>query len=80
MAMLKGGISQIVIGLAPDQVPFVQVDQFIGTGGEGNQIILKHQRKGPIGECFQLITHDITHCAKMQSKVLRVVEPENKEN
>lgn len=74
--LLKGGISVIHIGLAPDQEPFVVVEQFVGTGGDGNNILVKHQRKGSISECFELIGKDIEHCAKMQSKVLRVVEPD----
>lgn len=66
MRLLKGGISNINMGLNPQGAPFVQCEQVLQTGAEGNITKVLHQKVGPtLGQCFDTLADDIEHCAKL---------------
>jgi len=66
MRLLKGGISNINMGLNPQGQPFIQCEQVLQTGADGNITKILHQKVGPtLGNCFDTLADDIEHCSKL---------------
>jgi len=66
MRLLKGGISNINMGINPQGQPFVQCEQVLQTGSEGNLTKVLHQKvSSSLGTCFELLAGDIEHCSKL---------------
>lgn len=71
--LLKGGINDIVIGMNPQGLPYVQVKQVIKTGPEGNYTTVMHQKvDSSIVNCIERLGRDIEHCAELQTKIVQM--------
>lgn len=68
MRLLKGGISNINMGINPQGQPYVQCEQVLATGPEGNITKVLHQKVAKnLGDCFEALAGDIEHCAKLHT-------------
>lgn len=75
--LLKNGIERITIGMGPQKIPYVQVQQVVITGpppGNSTQII--HQRENEnVGEAMNMITKDVEHCQEMRTRIVQPARP-----
>ena len=67
-SLLEKGVATITFGISPKRTPFIQADQWVRTGGEGNNMRITHQADcETMGQCLDKITEQVEHASKIES-------------
>jgi hypothetical protein len=76
--LFKQGVKQITIGLSPNNMPFIQVQQGVQTGSAGNGQQVIHQIEADtLGECLELAKKQVAHANELRANVVQLVRPGN---
>jgi len=76
--ILTQSAGPLIIGRSPkSNLPFVQVEQWVPTGPDGNSMLCKHQAENEsLSACLDQISHQMAHATILKSENL-IALPKN---
>lgn len=77
-AIINNSVGPLSIGRSPKSgLPFVQIEQWVPTGREGNSMLVKHQAEHEsLSECLKQIQHQLDHANVLKTENL-IAMPRN---